>query len=175
MPLTFREDPAKLRSSAISMLIICAICLIVGAVMLSNFGSIGYIQSAVGGALLGGGVCGLFLAVKNFFRMRGEPIALISAGEDGVTLNVGDGFQTIPWSEIHGISSMEKGIQKGVALELKDADSYMARLDRKQLSIARQNKSFFGSIASVNTTPCAVTHQEIAQRLNEYRNTLLQA
>ena len=167
-PLTYLEDPGKLRTSTIRNSIICAVLAIVGLLVVFNMRKMGYLEMALGGSMLGGGGMGLYYAIKGFSRIGKPPVKLLSADDNGITICTGENMaKLIPWKDIQSIKPAQKGIMHGVSIILKQPDLYFESLSSSEKTLAKQNKQLFGSPASIKTQNCVVSKEEIANELNK--------
>lgn len=159
--IVFQEDSAKLKKSALIGLALGAGCMILGIVMLVL--PHGYAEAAFGGAMAGGGGAAAFMAFTNLQRASKPPRTLVYTDTNGIVLTTGENAtRLLPWSNIRGIHPISKGVQRGVAFALVDDAAFAASLTAPEQKFLRDNKSFFGTFASVRTNHCPATNIEIA-------------
>ncbi len=123
---------------------------------------------AFGGAFIGGGV--MVISTNSHFAKSKEPVLLVSADENGVTLYVSkDTYKTISYDQINEIKYVSNGaLNKAVVFSLVNPQEYLASLSPKDAKLAKNNEKMFKS-------PCAVMVSLSESSNTEIANALAQA
>lgn len=165
--VSYRENPAKMKSASIRNFFICLVLTLVGLWIVSNVGRIGYIEAALAGALLGGGVFGMIAGLKTLGRSKGPMEDIIAADAAGITLSTCQGSsRLVPWSDVKSIRPASRGVQKGVAVDVADPNAYFQSLTAKERKQIKDYRNFFSSPCSVRINYVDAAQQEIVGELS---------
>lgn len=169
-PIAYYEDPQKLKSGTIKLTLIAAACTLLGLMILmgsTGYGTRAYVEGGLGGGLIGGGGCGLFLCIQMFGRLGKPPRVLIGADESGIEIAVTPTFSNhIPWSNVQEITAQKKGLSNFVLVHLKDTEAYISSLSTKDAKAAKINQKTYQTPAVVVLNYCVSGAEQIANELN---------
>jgi len=177
-PLIYYEDQQKLKSRAIKLVVGGLAAIVLGIVVHvlmrdmvepGDFSTTAYMIVGFRGAVTAVpfvlGASGLFAGVKLISRISKPLVALISADEKGVALNLANEKQFVPWQDIRDILSKDSA---SISVILHNPDAFVSTASPNLAKLFKSNMKIYGSPAVVDVGCCTIPPEQIASELGQF-------